>query len=469
MLCFREEKMPSFAPNKQTPLSNQSESRISHPAFLISFSMIFILLLSCSFITSLLQNPTPASSHTPESMAAQTQEIMPLPTVTATIPPTMISTSYATPYATLDQGLPPIGLFQPVTAFANLKGNRIRQLNPFPFGDFGIVTDQAVAMFHGTNWLWYLPEIEGDMVGQDKDQRVWVVSGDGSEITAWDGTTWIAYGSESGWLPIHDYHEGSIGQDLITDATGNIWLTTDHDVRTFNGDAWRVFTSEEMNMDSPESEDVLRQFSLHSLQTRNEIWVASCDWLGPGPIGGAGLRRFDGQMWHDDITPPTPGCILEIAEDDQGKVWVGVDQNLWRYNPITANWTSYAPPLFSDDGRLGYITDMTNDDQGRLWTEFAICGGASCFTGSVRFLFMNGSWTQIGDVDTTGYEGFLVFDSFGTPWQFRGDGIYRIAKDVPERVADLVAEAVTVDPEGTPWFVARYDGQWVLYTLGVYR
>lgn len=457
--------MPSFAPNKQLPETNQSESRIPYPVFLISTPLIFILLLSCSFATSLLRDSTPAPSHTPQALATQTQEIIQPATVTATIPPLIIPTSYAT----LDRSLPPIGPFQPVTAFANLKGNRIRQLNPFPFGDFGIVTDQAVAMFHGTNWLWYLPEIEGHMVGQDEVERVWVVSQDGSGIAAWDGTNWIAYGAESGWQPILNYHEGSIGQDLITDATGNIWLTTDHDVRAFDGDEWRVFTSEEMNMDSPESEEVLQQFSLHYFRTRNEIWVASCHWLGPGPSGGAGLRRFDGQTWHDDITPPTPGCILEMAQDDHGMLWVGVDQNLWRYNPTTFNWTSYKPPPFRDDSRLGFITDITIDRQGNLWTEFAICGGASCFTGSVRFLFVNGSWTQIGDVDTSGYETSLVFDASGTPWLFRGDGIYRMVAHVPERVADLVAEAVTVDPEGIPWFVARYDGQWVLYTLGMPR
>lgn len=464
--------MAPFSTNRHTPGFNQRTSRAANLAFLIFFAMALILLLSCSFATSFLRNPTPTPSHTPKPSVTQAQVTFPPVTAmaaTATFPPAMTPTAHATPYATLDRSLPPIGPFQPVTAFANLKGDRILQLVAFSPRTFGVVTDQAVAMFYGTAWLWYLPEIEGHMVGQDEAKRVWVANKDGSEIAAWDGASWTAYNAESGWKPISQYHQSSIGYDLLTDATGNVWLTTNHDIRRFDGERWSVFAPRDMRMDPPESEEVIQQFSLRSLQTIDEIWVASCHWLGPGPIGGGGLRRFDGRAWHADITPPTSGCILDMTEDNQGRIWVGVDHTLWRHNPATQNWTSYPPPPFADDGRLGFITDITSDSQGNLWVEFATCGGASCFTGSVRFHFANGAWTQIGGVDDSGYETHLAFDALGTPWLFRDDGIYRIVDKLPERVADLKAEAVTQDLEGNPWFVARYKGQWVMYALAKLR
>lgn len=58
----------------------------------------------------------------------------------------------------------------------------------------------------------------------------------------------------------------------------------------------------------------------------------------------------------------------------------------------------------------------------------------------------------------------LVFDAAGTPWLF-GEALCRISGDVPEPVAPLYAQSVTVDATGRVWFVAWHKGQDVLEAL----
>jgi hypothetical protein len=59
----------------------------------------------------------------------------------------------------------------------------------------------------------------------------------------------------------------------------------------------------------------------------------------------------------------------------------------------------------------------------------------------------------------------LVFDAAVTAWLFVAPVIYRVAGDVPEPVANLYAQFVTVDATGRVWFVAWHKGQDVLWTL----
>ncbi|MGC9358216.1 MAG: hypothetical protein ACP5GX_10120, partial [Anaerolineae bacterium] len=133
----------------------------------------------------------------------------------------------------------------------------------------------------------------GTLVGVDDNGRSWLVSQDGSAISMWNGNDWITYSENAGWTPIGGTtFYPPVNANLVTDATGQVWLATRADVRSFDGNRWQVHSLAAMGMAPPE-EEMLMEFTLLFAESANEMWVGECTWGGPGPFGGEGVRRFD--------------------------------------------------------------------------------------------------------------------------------------------------------------------------------
>jgi hypothetical protein len=337
-------------------------------------------------------------------------------------------------------------------------------LQASPDGALWLITDQGVARLMDTAWSIYLTDFAGDLVGIDAANRAWVVSEDTSEISAWDGTSWTAYGADEGWLPIpleDGYRDVGWGQ---SDASGQFWLATSRDVRAFDGERWTVFTREDMGMDPPLHDNLISGFEV-AILSGGEVWVGECEGAA-GPLGGRGVRWFDGQTWHGADSPVASGCATAIVEDSSGRVWVGVEAGLWRYDPASEDWAQFTPPEPPDPPPLGQwryaaVPDIVPDPSGDLWMTFLMCGAASCDT-LVLYHVHEGVWTQIRIPRPV----TPVLDAAGTPWLFSLSAVFRVAGDVPELVANLYdVRSVTVDANGRIWFVARREGRDILWTL----
>lgn len=311
-------------------------------------------------------------------------------------------------------------------------------------------------------WTDYLPQFSGTIIGMDSKRHVWVVSDDRAQVSAWDGSVWITLGPDAGWeLPIPG-NRMRLDWSLASDALGNVWLATDRDVRMFDGTKWKVFGLDDLGMPITEEEDVLSDTNLIFLKTSGYIWANNCHWIGPGPYGGAGARWYDGHIWQGSDSPVDNGCATVVNEDGLGNIWLGVDSNLWRFDPLLKDWEQYPAPEPPEDSWFGFINDLALDAVGNPWPEFVRCGGASCYTGNIRYHFTGTEWLQIGDIGTD--DSFLYFDVTGQGWVFASYGVFRITENQLEPVADLSILKVTVSPSGMLWIMGVYEGKTVLWT-----
>jgi hypothetical protein len=338
-----------------------------------------------------------------------------------------------------------------------------------PEGVVWLVAQHGVYKLVDEAWTEYVAEPEGRMLGLDQAGRVWRASEEGDQVMAWDGTVWTSYAADAGWTPLTDWRR-FVGWGQV-DSLGRVWLKTSQDVRVLipgqgglDGERWTVFTPADMNMDAPQYEDLEASFAI--LESDGLVWVGECDWGGPGPFGGRGVRWFDGQGWQGADSPVASGCVTLVEQDDWGRVWLGVDDNLWRYD---GEWTLFAPPAAPEGLRNGFITDLTLDPAGDPWLTLDLCGGASCYGWLVHYHVHDDVWTQIGELlgDYCPVQKTVFVPEqggFGMPWLLWGGDLYRIVGDTPEFVARFVVYSLSVDAAGQVWLVAWHDDQTALWT-----
>jgi hypothetical protein len=251
------------------------------------------------------------------------------------------------------------------------------------------------------------------------------------------------------------------------DGLGRFWVATSQDVRVFDGVRWTVFTPTEMGLGESSAEDLMPDLGITVLDS-GEAWVHDCLWGGPGPMGGRGVRWFDGQTWHSADAPISTGCATVIRQDSAGRIWLGVGPDLWRYDPAAGEWVTFRPTETPPFGaaRYGVVRDVVPDSSTGAWVTFLLCGGASCDTDVIYHLH-GGIWAQLTDQPGYGGQQKLVLDASGDPWLFWQGGIYRVTDDVPELVGEMAPDiaSVTADAAGQIWFVAPDQGRDTLWTL----
>jgi hypothetical protein len=246
-------------------------------------------------------------------------------------------------------------------------------------------------------------------------------------ISAWDEAAWTGYGPADGWTALYEEGYFRYAWGGLSDLQGGLWFATSQDVRRFDGLAWTVFTPQDEHAGAgirrPD-----RQFHL-TVAADGMVWVRQCDWGGPGPVGGQGLRWYDGQSWQGADSPVVRGCASALAEDQAGGIWTGVNGRLWRYNPASGSWSEQPLPPSPVEGlRVGIVHSLAIAPGGELWAELTLCGGASCYGDAALYRLQAGAWTQVGGMGgyDTGEWGPL-FDASGAAWLHWNSGLYRAA------------------------------------------
>ena len=94
-----------------------------------------------------------------------------------------------------------------------------------------------------------------------------------------------------------------------------------------------------------------------------------------------GLYRYDGyralRFAHRPADPSSlpNDRVSALYEDGGGRLWVGTQEGLARYNPVTNNFTLFAPPSGAKNHRL--IKKIISDGKGGMW--LATWGGLQHF------------------------------------------------------------------------------------------
>lgn len=389
----------------------------------------------------------------------------PLEPTAPTIIPTLTSAPTSTPPFEPEKPIPsaspevvepirrvPLPEDFPQDAFSLLKAS--------PDGTLWLWIEGGILKLQGDTWSPYVSDIDGYLVGLDENDLAWIVSPDNAQISAWDGAAWRVYSEEDGWLSLGVNSRVQFG--VVNDHLGQIWIATDEDVRVLAGGSWTVFGLADMGLEQMD-EDLWLDFTIADPARAAEVWVGTCIWAGPGPMGGQGVVRYDGVSWRRAGDEVASGCTAAIEEDGAGRVWIGLDEDLWRFDPQADQWDRFEPPAPTAGPGSFYnaVGAIMLDPIDEPWAEVLLCGGASC-GGEVLFHIHEGAWIQVADQDSH-YTRKLLFDAMGTPWlfveAFDEGGIFRVEDDRLEKVSDLDidAQSAILDAEGRFWFVVQLE------------
>lgn len=328
-------------------------------------------------------------------------------------------------------------------------------------GGLRLTTDAGYATFRDGAWDTHLLTLSLGILGVDANDRVWSFASE-SVIGYQSGGGQFTPAS-NGWLPVEDW-TSLRRHGVVSDAQGQVWVVTGEDVRVFDGEKWTTYTQEAMGMPPMSDEDFGVEFTLTYVESRQQMWVGRCDWGGPGPGGGGGVRWFDGQAWRGSQTQVAGGCVTAIAADAEGRVWIGQDHGgVWLFDQTTGNWRQHDLPE-PEEMRKGYPIFLILDPSGDPWLLSGLCGGASCDARRALYHFQDGDWAEVAGL--SGYsEGQLynvlapplLFDGAGTPWFFFGGMAFRIEDDrlVEPPDAELYTWTGDTDTAGQLWLIAQ--------------
>lgn len=411
---------------------------------------------------------TPTANPSPTAVM-ETNTPMPEPTATA-VPPTDEPTAEPLPTATPEPPETEISIENGIEAFAlqsieEMINGRIRDLQPGSNNSIWVVSDEAAFRWENGRVAETLDALPGRFVGEDTaNGLVWAADLDNSTISAWDGSQWLSYGPESGWAALDDTAPSFVRVG-VNDENGRFWVTTNTDIRIFDGEQWQQITPEEMGLENIVDDSTWFNFTL--LPAANgDMWVGTCHVNPPGPNGGQGVRIFQEETWLTIAGPPEASCVSSFQGDPNGSLWVNFDGGIWNRPAPDALWDSYFPPE-SEFGRYGTIADIELDANGDAWVLSIVCGGASCGTISTLFHIVDGVWNPVPDWMFPSFSGSDLFvDGTGNMWGAADRSLVWIESETQSILGSRSALFATQTENGRIWFIANNeDRDPILYSL----
>jgi hypothetical protein len=390
----------------------------------------------------------------------------PTPTISMQIPTTFVPTKPIETSISLsptDTTIYDHGPFQIEASIQTVVSGENRQLIIFPDGKLGLLSEQALAKYDGGAWKVLVDGLQGKFLGVDKQNRVWTVSSDGTQSNRWNGQMWEIFGPPQGWLPINP--EGLTNPDIgfSTAAQSDIWLGTGQDIRYFNGTKWKVVQRKDLNMPDIQEVDAKQEYRVAYLDQSAQVWVGECDWGGPGPIGGGGMRRLVNGAWQSIGPEFDQGCVSAMAQTPADVVWFNIDGKVVQADIKSGSIKTYPIPNLNNDLRAGPVEDLVINPDGSVYPLVLLCGGASCGNNLARYSEKNGTWDVINQTSETIFDKIFI-DSGGTSWYFSGQDIYHLSGTNKEKVAHLEVISVVSDGQGKLWLLTIDKGQYLLWS-----
>jgi hypothetical protein len=348
-----------------------------------------------------------------------------------------------------------IGPFHYVTSLEGMLENSSAKvkMSALADGSVSIISDRSILRW--SNQGWEVQPYNGDenLATVDESGKYWLLQKDTGDISNnEDGNAasgWISVGpfSESWWSPTP--------WRIVSGAGDTLWAPMAQDVRFFDGNQWSLYTQEDMGFPLMEMEDIDIVHNLALAQDGTEVWVGECYYSGPGPMGGGGVRWFDGQTWHGAESPIGSRCVSALDVDSAGNVWLGTSKAVWRYDHEDQSWTQYnLPAELLSDYSFTHPLQLMIDQAGDAWVMMQMCGGASCDGEVYLYRIQDGIWSL---VTSAAYRSSsfkqMALDGNGQAWLFWEGMVYQLDDQPLEPVASMQALGVDADPSGTIWVV----------------
>lgn len=384
--------------------------------------------------------------------ATQTQVSVLTPIVPPTSPP-------ATPTLPPPEPSPElfvVGPFIQVSTSSALLAGSAFSLLPYPDGSFWLQSQRGFSQFKDDTWIGYLVDTFGDAIGMDRQGRFWSAARDGSQIAAWDGSTWQVYTSTLGWSPVASGMGLPVQPGLVQDALDRLWMLTRQDVRLFDGSSWKVFDLAALGFPAPGIPEIRTSFSIALQEPSQHAWVGICSWDGINPVGG-GLRAYDEQNWVSYDSQGPQGCISQLHALRSGELWIGAANGLWHAQPDGSLAERTILPLPAG-GSYSHFTRLIAGPDGTVWVILAAAEHQDVFH------FSQGEWRLSGTLPGQVAPQLLPGKQNAT-WLFHAGQTYRIQGGYLESIHSPVVLIASEDESGQIWLIAEWDGSPGLWRL----
>lgn len=306
----------------------------------------------------------------------------------------------------------------------------------------------------GDNRWQFYTTYAGQFKGIDDSGRVWLFRQNGLISTIDGANHQVIYNQNSGW-PAVDWVE-----DMVLDSSGRVWFLTAADIRRLEGEQWLIIHFAEAGLGVTESESIEPTYQLLS---NGSIWLSQCNWAGPGPAGGLGVRWFDGTTWQGDDSPLAEECIFTMVSSAPDDVWFGGQQAIWHYQ--AGQWQQISfPTAPAGSNGFGFVSHLSIDSTNTPWPILSLCGGASCFAGELLYTLNATNWQQIEGWNGL-YPAIIQADQQGNKWIFNNGGIYQWQNNQLTVWPDLIPVKVPAGNQTPLWFAAQYENQLLLWKM----
>lgn len=442
-------------------------AQIKMPLF---FILTVILLSACDTVQQ------PSASATPSAVPSSPPTLVPSPTPTLvpTLESSPLPTSTPQPVPTSSPTPPPdqTGVFSYVASLAGLLSDPSAQmtLHAPAHGGLWIITNQQALRWDGAQWQVVLDESDEMIATVDDLGRLWVLRQDQPGISAWQDGQWTTYPDDGDWTTAYSSLAAwwtSAPGSVVDGPAGSLWMAMLRGVRFFDGEAWSLYTLEDMGFSPQEMEDVAPVYQLAIAEDGSEVWVGECYYAPLGPMGGSGVRYFNGQVWQDVTQGAEMSCVSAMHVDPQGNQWFASYDSLWRYGHQDGSWTSYFLP---EDLLLGYNfshpLQLIVDQAGDVWVAMQMCGGASCDGAANLYRVHNGEWSLVIESDywLSSYKQLLL-DGEKQAWLIWDGVVYRLAGDSLSTIFPIDVRSADVSPDGQIWLLVTQEDSIDILTL----
>jgi hypothetical protein len=307
-------------------------------------------------------------------------------------------------------------------------------------------------------------------VAVDQLGRAWVLRQGVDQLEMWEEGAWTTFGNDQGWVTGRAERESwwaSSSWQAITDNQGRVWLSTQGDMRSFDGDCWTLHSRVNMIFEEPEWPEISIVHRLADGKGDDQIWLAECQYGPLGPESSGGLRRYNGRHWRGADAPRDPACISSIAVGPRGELWAGTIDVIWHLQPETGEWTLFQLPEATEfGGNFSYLTDLVTDEAGEVWAIVQICGGANCDFLSYLYRLRDGQGSVILEPSDWWQPPKDLFQGDdGRIWLLWEGVFYQIDGEILKPIAALNPRGITVDPFGRVWALVGQKQEAALWVL----
>ncbi|MCE1252003.1 MAG: hypothetical protein LWX83_00470 [Anaerolineae bacterium] len=330
-----------------------------------------------------------------------------------------------------------LGDFESLMRKDNAPAGKLRDMWLAADETLWVTSDSGVYILQNQTWQQVLDRPANHIWGMDQGGRVWVLLEDGAAIVSFESLRPVVYGPDQGWAPLAPmmpYLRG-VGDGLVTDKKGNIWLATGQDdLRRFDTrqNLWTSLRSDQIGLSPAFQLDMDNNLITDvALDREGRLWVSSCVSSGE-LMRGQTVQVYDGNNWFS--IPETQGqCVLDMEAAPGGDIWVGGFDALLHYDGISKAWNKIALPSFQ---RQQIVFSIDVDAAQRPWVEVGLGGGASLWGAAVRYHLEGTQWVE--DLNPNAWLlSYISFGPQGQTWLCGEGNIYRYQAGKMTRVEKI--------------------------------